>query len=150
MNPEPTDTLPLTDPSISAEPAPPIEQPQPAGESGGEGGAFSFKSAAQGRAAGLIDSGRDQLAGTLSSLASTVQEIAEKADPDTRELIEKYATRASEWIEGFADRVREKDGADLLANVGRLAKQHPVAVAGLSAAIAAVAVRLLPDGKPGA
>lgn len=79
-----------------------------------------------------------RLSAALAGAADTIDELGGGVDPPLPEAFKGFAANASGTLRDLADRAGEQDASQFVRNLQRIAASHPVATAGIGAAIGAV------------
>jgi ElaB/YqjD/DUF883 family membrane-anchored ribosome-binding protein len=97
-----------------------------------------------------VDRQFGRLSGALNGVADSIEEFVDRPDSPVDETLKGYAASASEKLRSLAERTGDQDAAEMLGSIRRAAVDHPVATAGIGAAIgAALGFALVAFGRSG-
>jgi ElaB/YqjD/DUF883 family membrane-anchored ribosome-binding protein len=82
-------------------------------------------------------------AASLRSVADTLHDAARRLDDGGSGFAARYADRAADQVDHFADRLKDATVRDMLNETERFARRHPEAFIGLAVATGFLAVRFL-------
>lgn len=95
-----------------------------------------------------VDRRIGRVAGGLVGLADSFDDIVRRADPPLAEPFSGYAVSASDGLRSLARRAGEQNAVELIGGIGRAAKNHPVATAGIGAVVgAAIGLAIVALGR---
>jgi ElaB/YqjD/DUF883 family membrane-anchored ribosome-binding protein len=92
--------------------------------------------------------GKDRAVGALENVTRLVDDAAATIDEKVGEQYGDYARRASEYVAGFADTLRDKDVDELFDDAREVVRKSPAIAIGAAAAIGFVLARLVKAGIP--
>lgn len=84
-----------------------------------------------------VDRRIGRVTGALTGIADSFDDLIARADPPIAEPFAGYAASASDGLRKLARRAGDQDAAGLIGGIGRAATSHPVATAGIGAAMGA-------------
>ena len=108
----------------------------------------SLRAQAADKARDYASQGKDRAVGALDNVQRLVDDAAGTIDEKVGEQYGAYARKASEYVAGFADTLREKDVDELFADAREVVRKSPAIAIGAAAAIGFMLARLIKAGVP--
>lgn len=87
-------------------------------------------------------------AASLRTMADALHDAAHRLDEGGSGVVARYAERAADEVDRFADRLKGATVQDMLHEAERFARRRPEAFVGLAAAAGFLAVRFLKSSGP--
>lgn len=87
-------------------------------------------------------------AASLRTMADALHQAAHRLDEGGSGLAARYAERAADEVDRFADRLKDASVQDMLHEAERFARRRPEVFVGLAAAAGFLAVRFLKSSGP--
>ncbi len=106
-----------------------------------------IKSRAGDAARSAAERGKDRAAEAMESISKMIRDSADSVDESVGQQYGDYARKAADAVEGFADKVDEREIDDMVEGAREFVRKSPAVAIGAAAAVGFVLVRLLRSGN---
>jgi ElaB/YqjD/DUF883 family membrane-anchored ribosome-binding protein len=107
----------------------------------------NFKEQASSKAREAADRGKERTTEALGGIGKILRDSAATIDEKVGAQYGDYARKAADAVDGFANKVDEKDVDDMLEDARQFVRKSPAVAIGAAAAVGFVLARLIRSGR---